>query len=159
MTKKMILGRRNFIRSTGLAGTSILLPRQVMAALSKIKKLTQNIDFAPFFLEAAEAEVPKEIQGMSLIPLFKKPNAKWRKAIYYHYYEAGGHGVPLHYGIRDERYKLMHYPRTDEWNLVDLKKDPQEMQSVHDKPAYKKTLADMREKLSGLQNKYGVEKN
>jgi N-acetylglucosamine-6-sulfatase len=126
---------------------------------TKIKKLTQNIDFAPFFLEAAGAKVPEEIQGMSLMPLFKNPNAKWREAIYYHYYEAGGHGVPAHYGIRDERYKLMHYPRTDEWNLVDLKKDPQEMQSVHDKPAYKKTLADMREKLSGLQNKYGVEKN
>ena len=51
----------------------------------------------------------------------------------------------------------MHFPRTDEWNLVDLKKDPLEMQSVHDKPAYQKTLADMRAKLSGLQNKYGVE--
>jgi len=124
---------------------------------TKIHKLTQNIDFAPFFLEAAGAEVPDEIQGMSLMPLFKNPDADWREAIYYHYYEAGGHGVPAHYGIRDERYKLMHFPRTDEWNLVDLKKDPLEMQSVHDKPAYQKTLADMRAKLSGLQNKYGVE--
>ena len=44
----------------------------------------------------------------------------------------------------------MHFPRTDEWNLVDLKEDPLEMQSVHDKPAYKKTLADMRAKLSRL---------
>ena len=34
----MISKRRNFIRATGLAGTSILLPREVMAALSKIKK-------------------------------------------------------------------------------------------------------------------------
>ena len=55
------------------------------------------------------------------MPLFKNPDADWREAIYYHYYEAGGHGVPAHYGIRDERYKLVHFPRTDEWNLVDLK--------------------------------------
>ena len=34
----MISKRRNFIRTTGLAGTSILLPREVMSALSKIKK-------------------------------------------------------------------------------------------------------------------------
>ncbi len=34
----MISQRRNFIRVTGLAGTSILLPREVMSALSKIKK-------------------------------------------------------------------------------------------------------------------------
>ena len=71
--------------------------------------------------------------------------------------EAGGHGVPALLANWDERYKLVHFPRTDEWNLVDLKEDPLEMQSVHDKPAYKKTLADMRAKLSGLQNKYGVE--
>ena len=33
----------------------------------------------------------------------QNPDADWREAIYYHYYEAGGHGVPAHYGIRDER--------------------------------------------------------
>ena len=37
MEKKIISKRRNFIRSTGLAGTSILLPREVTAVLSKIK--------------------------------------------------------------------------------------------------------------------------
>ena len=37
MMTKMISKRRDFIRSTGLAGTSILLPREVMATLSKIK--------------------------------------------------------------------------------------------------------------------------
>ncbi|MBT6956979.1 MAG: DUF4976 domain-containing protein [Opitutae bacterium] len=124
---------------------------------TKIKKLTQNIDFAPFFLEAAGTEVPEGIQGMSLLPLFKNHNADWRESIYYHYYEAGGHGVPAHFGVRDERYKLVHFPRTKEWNLVDLKKDPQEMQSFHEDPAYKETLDKMRAKLSDLQKKYGVE--
>jgi N-acetylglucosamine-6-sulfatase len=65
--------------------------------------------------------------------------------------------VPAHFGVRDERYKLMHFPRTKEWNLVDLKEDPQEMQSFHDDPAYKETLDQMRSKLSDLQKKYGVE--
>ena len=36
--EKMISERRNFIRATGIAGTSILLPREVSSALSKIKK-------------------------------------------------------------------------------------------------------------------------
>jgi|TARA_B110000483_G_scaffold27144_1_gene32761 arylsulfatase A-like enzyme len=123
---------------------------------TKIKKLTQNIDFAPFFLDAAGSEIPDEIQGKSLIPLFKDPNSAWRNAIYYHYYEAGGHGVPAHYGIRDERYKLVHFPKSDEWNLVDLKKDPMEMQSFHESPKYQMTLASMQAKLTALQNKYGV---
>ena len=51
----------------------------------------------------------------------------------------------------------MHFPRTDEWNLVDLKEDPQEMKSFHDDPGYKDTLNQMRAKLSDLQEKYGLE--
>ena len=38
MKQKTMLPRRDFFRSTGVVATSILLPRQVMAALSKIKK-------------------------------------------------------------------------------------------------------------------------
>ena len=38
MKKKISLPRRDFFRSTGVVATSILLPRQVMAALGKIKK-------------------------------------------------------------------------------------------------------------------------
>ena len=38
MKGKIILPRRDFFRATGVVGTSILLPQQVMAALGKIKK-------------------------------------------------------------------------------------------------------------------------
>ena len=38
MKDKIISSRRDFFRSTGVMATSILLPRQVMAALTKIKK-------------------------------------------------------------------------------------------------------------------------
>ena len=36
--------------------------------------------------------------------------------------------VKRHYGVRTERYKLMHfYYDIDEWELYDLKEDPSEM--------------------------------
>ena len=38
MTRKIIMPRRDFFRSTGVVATSILMPRQVKAALSNIKK-------------------------------------------------------------------------------------------------------------------------
>jgi Icc protein len=38
MKKKLIAARRDFIRTTAVVATSILLPRQVMATLGKIKK-------------------------------------------------------------------------------------------------------------------------
>ena len=124
---------------------------------TQITQLTQNIDFAPFFLEAAGTIIPKEMQGRSLMPLLQNQDAKWRKDIYYHYYEAGGHGVPAHYGIRGERYKLVHFPRSAEWNLIDLQEDPREMRSEHENPKHENTLREMKARLASLRRKYELQ--
>jgi len=113
--------------------------------------MIQNIDYAPTFLEVAGAPVPEEIQGRSLVPILKnqgKATDDWRDAIYYAYYENGAaHNVPIHDGIRTERYKLIFFPRTREWNLFDLQKDPKELRSVHKELAYS-------EVFSGLKKQY-----
>jgi len=97
----------------------------VTKAGERTRGLAQNIDFAPTFLDAAGVSVPADMQGTSLKPLLngKTPYA-WRKSIYYHYYERGEHHVPAHEGIRTDRYKLIHFYDTDEWELFDLEKDP-----------------------------------
>jgi arylsulfatase A-like enzyme/lysophospholipase L1-like esterase len=124
------------------------------------KALIQNIDYAPTFLELAGVEIPVEIQGRSMVSLLKnqgQPDADWRDAIYYAYYEnAAVHNVPVHDGVRTERYKLMYFPRTREWNLFDLETDPQEMQSVHDKPEYGAILAGMQKRYRDLRELYDV---
>ena len=81
---------------------------------------------------------------------------KWRDAIYYHYYEYPGvHAVKRHYGVRTERYKLIHfYYDVDEWELYDLEKDPHEMKSVFNDPAYAVIQADLLKKLRELRVKY-----
>ena len=61
--------------------------------------MIQNIDYAPTFLDAAGLDIPCEIQGRSLLPVFKGKAKDWRKSLYYSYYEAGGHGVPMHFGV------------------------------------------------------------
>jgi len=127
-----------------------------------ISQLTQNIDFAPTFLEAAGLPVPAEIQGVSLIPLFKDPKAPWRDALYYHYYNHGGnkiqprgeHGVPRHCGVRTERYKLIQYYTTGEWELFDLKNDPEELHSEYDNPEYAAIRKELKSKLDKLVKQY-----
>ncbi|MEM7231866.1 MAG: sulfatase, partial [Planctomycetota bacterium] len=101
-------------------------------------QLIQNIDYAPTFLEIAGLTVPEsaQIQGRSLIPLLRGEGASWRESLYYAYYEFGEHAVPRHFGVRTMRHKLIHFPGSDEWNLFDLEKDPREMKSVYDDPAY-----------------------
>lgn len=120
-------------------------------------QLAQNIDFGPTFLDAAGLAVPQDMQGTSLLPLFKPGKARpWRKSLYYHYYEKGEHRVPRHRGVRTDRYKLIHYYDTDAWELFDLKHDPQEMKSVYHDPSYHAIRARLHAELKDLEAAYAV---
>jgi arylsulfatase A-like enzyme/lysophospholipase L1-like esterase len=121
--------------------------------------LIQNIDYAPTFLEMAGVPVPAEMQGRSFVPILRNGQAPsdWRDAIYYAYYEnAAVHSVPEHDGVRTDRYKLMHFPRTREWQLFDLETDPQELRSVHGDPAYAPILGGLQKRRQDLRAFYGV---
>jgi arylsulfatase A-like enzyme len=115
--------------------------------------MVSNVDFAETFLEIAGAAVPSEMQGRSLVPVLKGATPKdWRTSHYYHYYEAGGHGVPIHYGVTTKSYKLIRYPAPmDEWELYDLKKDPRELKSVFGRPEYAQTVKRLEKELSNLR--------
>ncbi len=120
------------------------------------KDLVQNLDFAQTLLEAAGVTPPDDMQGKSLTPLLRGQKVEWRDALYYHYYEyPGAHSVKRHYGVRTDRYKLIHfYNDVDEWELYDLEKDPQEMQSVYDDPAYADIQEELHRRLKELQEEY-----
>lgn len=123
----------------------------------EIAQMVQNIDYAPTFLEVAGLQVPSDIQGVSLLPLLKGESpADWRKSLYYHYYEyPAEHGVKRHYGVRSERYKLIHfYSDIDAWELYDLQEDPHEMKNLYGQPGYEKVTEDMKLELERLQQYY-----
>lgn len=129
----------------------------VVKAGTAINQLTQNIDFAPTFLEAAGLPVAAEIQGVSLLPLLKGKSVPWRDALYYHYYDGPGeHGVAKHYGVRTERYKLIRfYAKVDDtWELYDLEKDPTEMKSVYNDPAYAEVRNKLTARLDEIKKQY-----
>lgn len=122
-----------------------------------ITEMVQNIDYAPTFLEIAGADIPEDIQGASLVPLLKGEHPKnWRKSLYYHYYEyPAEHSVKRHYGVRTERYKLIHfYNDIDWWELFDLQKDPSEMHNVYQNPEYKEVVEELKAELRRLQEQY-----
>jgi hypothetical protein len=76
--------------------------------------------------------------------------------MYYHYYEyPGGHKVKRHYGVRTQRYKLIHfYHDIDEWELYDLKRDPREMKNVLSDPSYAKIVKELKAELKKLRAQY-----
>lgn len=119
--------------------------------------MVSNIDFAETFLDMAGVKVPSDMQGRSMVPVLNgKTPANWRKEHYYHYYEyPGSHMVKRHYGMSTERYKLIHYYYDiDEWELYDIKADPQEMKNVYNDPAYASVKADLHKRLTKLMAKY-----
>lgn len=114
--------------------------------------LVQNIDYAETLLDIAGIEIPDDMQGISLLPILKGEAVEWRDALYYHYYEYPGiHAVKKHYGIRTDRYKLIHfYDDIDEWELYDLEKDPKEMRNLIHHPDYRDIQKDLEERLAKM---------
>lgn len=118
--------------------------------------MTQTIDYAPTMLDAAGIKVPDFMQGLSLVPsLTGKQRIIPRHNLYYHFYEyKADHTVLQHLGVRGERYKLIYFYPVNEWELYDLKKDPQEQKNLVRTPGYRKILLQMKAELLKLRNQY-----
>ena len=131
-------------------------PKEIPAG-STVDKMIQNLDFAPTFLDYAGVEIPQDMQGASFRNVVNQKGGKWRDAIYYTYYEYPSvHMVKRHYGVRTDRYKLMHfYYDIDEWELYDLEQDPSEMNNLYDNPDYEKVQKRLHQRLSELRDQYG----
>jgi arylsulfatase A-like enzyme len=124
--------------------------------------LVSNIDFAPTFLEAGGVDVPKEIQGRSIVPILKGQSPdNWRKSFYYHFYEDkdSDHHVAKHEGVTTGHAKLIHFYTLKEWELYDLDKDPHELKNVYGKPEYAKMQAELTTELDHLRTDLQVPPN
>ncbi|MFK8111374.1 MAG: sulfatase [Rubripirellula sp.] len=125
--------------------------------------IVSNLDFPETFLQIADVDVPKDMQGRSLVPLLKGNTPKdWRTSFYYHYYEnPGGHNVARHYGVTTGQEKLIRFyalegKKIDDWELFDLKKDPNELKNVYDDPSYAEMRTRLQTELSRLREQYKV---
>ena len=118
--------------------------------------LVQNIDFAPTMLDVAGVKAPDWMQGLSLKPILTgKQNELERKELYYRYYEYPiDHYVIPHLGIREKQYKLIYFYTANEWELYDMKADPQEQKNLINIPKYQAEINRMKMKLVEAKNKY-----
>ncbi len=116
-----------------------------------------NVDFAPTLLDFAGVKVPEAVQGASFVQnaVAETPES-WDQSMYYHYYEFPfWHHVQPHYGIRNQRYKLIHfYYDVDIWEFYDLENDPNELNNLIDNPEYADLIAEMKEQLKAKQKRY-----
>jgi arylsulfatase A-like enzyme len=131
-------------------------PKEIKAG-TVVEDLVMNLDHAPTILDYAGLDKPEEMQGESWRAIAAGKDIPWRDAIYYHYYEyPGPHSVKRHYGVRTERYKLIHfYHDIDEWEMYDLETDPNEMTSIYNNPKYAEVQETLHVRLEELRTQYG----
>lgn len=127
---------------------------------TQVEEIIQNIDYAPTFLDIAGTKPETPMHGRSMLDLMREDAEPWRTGVYYHYYEyPRPHRVAPHEGIRTKQFSLMHLYHQDHayWELYDLDKDPQQVKSVYDDPAYAETVKQLKGELEGLKKQYQVD--
>jgi arylsulfatase A-like enzyme len=144
-------------------------PREIKAG-SVCRDFALNIDFASTFLDYAGLPAPETMQGSSFRQVLRgRTPDGWQTSMYYRYWMHGDcHWVYAHYGVRTHEHKLICYYADGldqpgaaeekypiEWELFDLKKDPCELRSVYDDPAYADVVTDLKAELARLQEECG----
>ncbi|KAI0017657.1 alkaline-phosphatase-like protein [Xylariomycetidae sp. FL0641] len=134
-------------------------PKEIKAG-SVCNDIICNVDFAPTFLNLAGIPVPSYMQGVNFRPLLQGNTPKdWQQVAYHHYWMHRDviHEAYAHYGVRDQRYKLIYWYNEDlgvegarpnagedkEWELFDCQEDPLELFNVHAEPKYADVVKNM----------------
>jgi arylsulfatase A-like enzyme len=144
---------------------------QAIAPGSTSRAIASNVDFAPTFLDYAGLPVPNYMQGRSMRPVLEGAPPEDRDNLAYHRYWMHNdeiHAAFAHYGVRDERYKLIYWYNDDlgqpgaqpndaapEWELFDCENDPFELMNLAGDPAYRDVFKAMLAKLDGKMAEIG----
>ena len=144
----------------------IRYPKKIKGG-KRIDDIILNVDFAALMADYAGIEKPGYIQGESFRDnLEGKTSNNWRKQMYYRYW-LHHPDRPAHFGIRNERYKLIFFygqpldkkgtsKETTEpaWEFYDLEKDPKELHNAINDSEYEGVIAEMKKDLLKERKKY-----
>ena len=91
--------------------------------------LVSLIDIFPTICEVAGIAVPDSVEGKSLLDLYHR-QVRWdRERIFASFVSPTRHRLDIRC-VRTERHKLVHHLTTDEIELYDLEKDPDELENL-----------------------------
>src|SRR3990170_6614761 len=116
-----------------------------------------NVDLAPTLLDVADIPTPSNWHGRSMLPLMTGGTTSWRDAFLYEYFEyPAQHCVRKNRGARTRRWKLIHFwEQPEEWELYDLRNDPDETQNLASSGRHARILRAMRARLQQLRRESG----
>ncbi|MBT5378118.1 MAG: DUF4976 domain-containing protein, partial [Opitutae bacterium] len=98
-------------------------------------------DLYPTICDLVDVPIPESVEGRSLNPIITGK----RDSIYSEVY---GYFRDKQRMVRDNRFKLIHYPHLDRNQLFDLQKDPHEQNDISDDKRYSKVFRELQDKLA-----------
>ena len=98
---------------------------------------TELLDLYPTVSSLCGLEIPKNIQGKDITPMFDDPSAKVRDAIL-----SSGKGALY----RNDGWALLKYGHSEEF--FDMKRDPKQYRNLAENPEYAEALIEIREALA-----------
>jgi len=117
----------------------------------KSDALVYLFDLFPTLCDLAGIAPPKEAEGASLVPILKGEKPRVRTHLFAAYRDCQRM-------VRDERWKLLWYPKIDRYQLFDLSKDPWEIDDLSGKAEFADRLAELKKQLAREQKAYGDDK-
>ena len=115
-----------------------------------------NIDLAPTLLDILGIPVPEEMQGISLAPVLRDPDAGTRDSFLYEHFPVFPIPVPGMTAVRTDHHKLIRYHNdVRPAEFYDLAKDPGETRNIFGKPEYRALLAEMEAALERIKRETG----
>jgi len=98
-------------------------------------------DLYPTICDLADVPIPESVESRSLNPIIKGKQDSIYSEVY-------GYFRDKQRMVRDNRFKLIHYPHLDRNQLFDLQKDPHEQNDISDDKRYSKVFRELQDKLA-----------
>jgi iduronate 2-sulfatase len=131
------------IRAPGMTGNGTSSPRVV-----------ESLDVFPTVAELANVKAPASLAGKSLVPLLKKPTAKWDRPAFTQVTRGGTNSPIMGYSIRTERW------RYTEWDggkrgteLYDHDNDSQEFKNLAQQDEFAAVVKDLSQCIATMKGR------
>lgn len=147
----LAVGRHGLLGKQNLYDHSVRPPLIVagpgVPAGKRSDALAYLYDIFPTVCDLAKIPIPAGVEGLSLVPAIQGVGVKPREAVFGVYRD-------VQRMARDDRWKLIYYPKIGRSQLFDLQTDPDEMADLSARPEWQPKLSEMREKLEKLRREF-----
>ncbi len=141
-----LLGKQNVFEHS--MRTPLMISGPGIPRNESVTAFTYLLDLFPTLCDVLRLSAPQGLEGDSLRPLWEKKKIAVRDSVFLPF-------LDIQRAVRDQRWKLIAYPKLGHLQLFDLKNDPYEMNNVVDAPRNAAEVRRLRTLMRQWQEKVG----